>query len=312
MYRSSRADKKNFFYQLRIWITCSVCLILMGVGVLGYLWVTMDAENETAYALAETHNTYFETPTMAAIKVGAENTYDEIDPMISAITEMQFYRIPTRTPGLYRTRIIALTFDDGPSWLTEELLDILDEYDARVTFFIVGDRIEDHTDTVVRAFEAGHEIVGHSWDHRVFSRMSVRDITSQITRTAAAIEDVIGEPPPSFFRVPFGNYNTRIKNAATELGYGVINWSIDTLDWRYRCEEHIHEHIIENACDGAIVLLHDIHPTTILAMETVIPALIDLGYELVTVSELMHHIYGEIEPGVEIHGLRKQSNDSND
>ncbi|MCL2577253.1 MAG: polysaccharide deacetylase family protein [Defluviitaleaceae bacterium] len=303
MYRSERADRRHFFYQLKIWIACSVFLILVGVGVLVYFLVAMEAD-ETVYALAEIPNTYFETLTMAAIKVN--NTYISygIQEIIEE-PEIPVYRIPTNTPGVYRTKIIALTFDDGPSWLTEELLDILDAYGARVTFCVIGDRVEDHSETIVRAFEAGHEIVGHSWDHRILTRLSVQNISAQITQTSEIIEQVTGEPSPPFFRAPYGHFNNRIKNAATDLGYSVLNWSIDTLDWRYRCEEHIYEHIMEYACDGAIVLLHDIHPTTILAMETVIPALINLGYELVTVSELVYYIYGELEPGVMFTGLRQ-------
>lgn len=201
--------------------------------------------------------------------------------------------------------IIALTFDDGPSRLTSCLLDILDEYGGRVTFCVIGNLVEGGAETVLRAFEAGHEIVGHSWNHQNLARLSVTEIKNQIELTSAAIEAVTGEPSPPLFRAPFGNYNTRIRNAAAELGYGVLNWSIDPKDWRERDEEHIYDFIMENARDGAIVVLHDVHPTTIDAMREVIPALIEHGFELVTVSEVITHVYGEIVPGFEFTGTRR-------
>jgi peptidoglycan/xylan/chitin deacetylase (PgdA/CDA1 family) len=218
--------------------------------------------------------------------------------------DRRHFTIATRRPNVYRAPIVALTFDDGPVWLTEYLLDILDEYGGRVTFCVIGDLVEEGADIVIRAFEAGHEILGHSWDHANIALLSEEEIKAQILDTTAIIYETIGELPPPIFRVPFGIFNTRIHNAAYYLGYSVLNWSIDPADWRYRCEYHIYEYIMYNVSDGAIILLHDIHPTTIYAMRKVIPALVYQGFELVTATELIYEVYGRLEPGFEFTGVR--------
>jgi len=214
-------------------------------------------------------------------------------------------RIPTGEPGVYRAPMIALTFDDGPVLLTHYLLDILDEYGGRVTFCVIGDMVENGADIVLRAFEAGHEIVGHSWDHQDLARLSVEEIKQQIWDTGAIIEYVTGHAPPPIFRPPFGHFNRRIQHAAYQTGYSVLNWSIDPRDWRDRDEDIIHDHIIYHARDGAIVLLHDIHPTTIYAMRRTIPKLIKMGFELVTATEVIYYVYGELTPGYEFTGTRR-------
>ncbi|MCL1863454.1 MAG: polysaccharide deacetylase family protein [Defluviitaleaceae bacterium] len=214
-------------------------------------------------------------------------------------------RIPTGEPGVYRAPMISLTFDDGPIWLTNYLLDILDEHGGRVTFCVLGDMVENGADIVLRAFEAGHEIVGHSWDHRDMAQLSVEAIVQQILDTAAIIEYATGHAPPPIFRPPFGHFNRRIQQAAYETGHSALNWSIDPRDWRDRCEYIIHDHIMYHARDGAIVLLHDIHPTTIYAMRRTIPELIEMGFELVTATEIIDHVYGGLMPGYEFTGTRR-------
>ena len=277
---------------------------------------TVSDESATMPTLAEVQNTYereesheesreFMITEIAAYVIEVYLLEDENVSHYNEACSIPVYKIPTRTPGEYRTKIISLTFDDGPSWLTEYLLNILDQHDARVTFCVIGNLVEANAETVVRAFEAGHEIVGHSWNHGNLSQLSVYNITTQIEQTSKIIEYVTGESPPPLFRVPFGIFNGRIRRAAYESGYGVLNWSIDPQDWRYRCTYHIYEYIMQNARDGAIVLLHDIHPTTIYAMEKVIPSLIDSGFRLVHASEVIYHIYGELEPGFEYTGTRR-------
>jgi len=201
--------------------------------------------------------------------------------------------------------VIALTFDDGPAYFTSQLLDILDEHGGRVTFCVIGNLVENGAATVVRAFESGHEIVGHSWDHSDLGQLEVEEIIEQILRTSAIIYEITGEQPPPIFRTPFGRYNNRIYDAARETGYSVLNWSIDPRDWRYRDEDHIYEFIMENARHGAIILLHDIWETTVLAMERVIPALLEEGFELVTATEIIYYVYGGLEPGFEFTGVRR-------
>lgn len=192
--------------------------------------------------------------------------------------------------------IIALTFDDGPSKNTLLILETLERYNSLATFFVIGNRIESRVDIVAQTFAAGHEILGHSWTHRRFVALSEDEIKNEILKTNAAIEDITGLTP-SMMRTPFGFVDGRVQNIAAELEMVMINWSVDTLDWKSRDAEDIYRVIMEEVHDRAIILCHDIHLSTAVAMERVIPSLISQGYQLVTVSELMYYSRKTLEPG---------------
>jgi len=248
---------------------------------------------------------FFEDGIGAAIEDEIENEIEAEIEETEEIYEGEIFDLPDRSVFVpSNTYKVALTFDDGPGYFTNYLLDILDEHGGRVTFCVIGDMLEDGAVTVVRAFEAGHEIVGHSWDHSNMARFSSDDIAEQILKTSALITEIIGEPPPSLFRVPFGLNNQRITQAAHETGYGLLNWSIDPQDWRYRCEDHLYEYIMENVRHGAIIVLHDVHEETVYAMALIIPSLMEAGFELVTASEIINYVYGGIQPGFEFTGTR--------
>ena len=195
-----------------------------------------------------------------------------------------------------RRPMIALTFDDGPGPHTERILDVLEAYDARATFFVLGHRVESHRYIITRAAHGGNEIANHAWSHTNLGRIGEDAIAREIRDTSAAIESIVGFSPP-ILRPPFGQTSGRVRRVSEELGYAIINWHLDTMDWRYRDPDRIYNVIMDRAGDGTIVLLHDIHRTTAEAMEQVIPRLIEKGYQLVTVSELLDYFYGELEPG---------------
>ena len=199
--------------------------------------------------------------------------------------------------------MIALTFDDGPSRYTDYILDILEQYGAQATFFVLGSRIERRRDTIARTVEIGSEVAGHTWSHSNLTQLSERQITNEIQRTSAAIEEITGVTQ-SFFRPPFGQMNRRVKNVSAELGYAIVSWTIDTRDWEYRCADTVYNTVMRHASENAVILLHDIHGTTAEAMKRVIPSLIAEGYRLVTVSELLYHVYGELEEG-NVYGRRR-------
>ena len=199
---------------------------------------------------------------------------------------------------------ISLTFDDGPIAYTELILDILEAYNSRATFCVLGYRVEDWQDTILRTVNIGSEVVGHSWDHANFTRLNTEQIKFQIEATSAAIAEVIGQAPPRVFRAPYGATNPRVFETAEEIGYSLLHWSIDPKDWRNRDADYIYYHIMNKVTRGSIILLHDIHPTTAEAMERVIPRLVEEGFELVTATELIEYIYGPLEPGIRYVGLR--------
>ena len=199
--------------------------------------------------------------------------------------------------------MIALTFDDGPGENTLLILETLEKYDVRATFFVIGNRVESRAHIVQQAFDDGHEILGHSWTHRRHTTLSRAEIRNEILQTNAVIEAITGFAP-NMMRTPFGAVDRRVQNIAAELDVAIINWSVDTLDWRSRNEDAIYRIIMEQVHDRAIILCHDIHLPTAMAMERAIPSLIAQGYQLVTVSELMYYSGKILEPGQIYHSGR--------
>jgi len=209
---------------------------------------------------------------------------------------------PPPPPPRYK---IALTFDDGPSQFTNYILDILEQHDARATFFVLGNRVYSRADIIRRTVELGNEVAGHSWNHRNFAQLGTDAIRAQIRDTSAAIEYVLGQPPPPFFRPPYGIATNRVRRVAEEFEYFIINWSIDPKDWQNRDADTIYKLVMENAVDGGIVLLHDIRIYTKEAIERIVPSLIEKGFQLVTVSELLEYLYDELVPGDVYNGRRR-------
>lgn len=182
--------------------------------------------------------------------------------------------------------MLALTFDDGPSAYTERLLDVFKKYGGKGTFFVVGNIIDNRPEAVKRIVNEGHEIAGHSWNHRQLTNLSEQEIKDQMMSTRAKIYELTGYDA-KLVRPPYGAHNELVRSVAKELEISLVNWSVDTLDWKYRDAEAVYKSVMDSACDGAIILCHDLHKTTVDSMEKVIPALIEKGYQLVTVSELL-------------------------
>jgi peptidoglycan/xylan/chitin deacetylase (PgdA/CDA1 family) len=192
--------------------------------------------------------------------------------------------------------MIALTFDDGPSLHTERLLDMFKEHGARGTFFVVGNLIDSRHETVKRIYTEGHEIGNHSWSHRQLTKLDIQDMTDQIMMTKAKIFELTGFDC-KIVRPPYGSYDDEVKDVAKDLGVIFVNWSIDTLDWKTKDADAVYNEIVGKVKDGDIVLCHDLHKTTVDAMEKVIPKLIEDGYQLVTVSQILSYPDRVLEDG---------------
>lgn len=181
---------------------------------------------------------------------------------------------------------IALTFDDGPSKYTDRLLDAFATHGGKGTFFVVGNLVDTRVDTLKRMVSEGHQVAGHSWDHRQLTKLNRQDVTNQIMNTRAKIYDVTGVDATTI-RPPYGSYNNEVKAVCAEVGVALINWSVDTLDWKTKNADMVYDVIMSEAKDGAIILCHDLYGSTVEAMERAIPDLLAAGYELVTVAELL-------------------------
>ena len=179
-------------------------------------------------------------------------------------------------------KMIALTYDDGPSAYTPIVLDALAKYGGHATFFVVGTSVPRYADSVRRAAAMGCEIGNHTFDHSNLKNLSIGQAQSVINRTNQLVKELTGAEV-RLLRPPYGSYNTATFAAA---GMPVIMWSIDTLDWKTRSASATIQCIQQKAYDGAIVLMHDLHHPTVLAADKIMSYLKSAGYQLVTVSEL--------------------------
>jgi peptidoglycan/xylan/chitin deacetylase (PgdA/CDA1 family) len=183
---------------------------------------------------------------------------------------------------------IALTFDDGPHQkLTPRLLDLLAERHLHVTFFVLGENAVQHPEILQRAVREGHEIGNHSWSHPNLAKLSEENVRSQIKRTEELITNVIGSRP-ALFRPPYGSLTPHQKHFIhDELGYEIILWDVDPLDWKEPGPTVVSNRILKETRPGSIVLSHDIHAPTIQAMPATLTELEAKGFKFVTVSELL-------------------------
>lgn len=183
-----------------------------------------------------------------------------------------------------RTRkAVALTFDDGPSPKTTPVaLDLLKKYNAKGTFFMVGHDVEGNEDIIKRVIAEGHQIGNHSWDHPVLTKISLEKAKSQINDTTAALKKASGLDV-HIMRPPYGAINGAIQAAVDQ---SFILWDVDTLDWKNRNTASIMKEV-RKAQAGSIILMHDIHQTTIDALPLILQYLTEQGFEMVTIEELM-------------------------
>ena len=178
--------------------------------------------------------------------------------------------------------MIALTFDDGPGPNTGKILDVLEQYDERATFFMLGNSAYAYPETVKRIYETGNEIANHSTTHADLSKASLEKMRWEIDTASETIENACGQRP-ALLRPPYGAVSPDLRANA---GMPLIMWSIDTLDWKTRDIQNTIDVVMNEKQDGAIVLMHDIHDPSVEAAVQLIPKLLEEGYQLVTISEL--------------------------
>ncbi|CAM4098782.1 hypothetical protein GCM10009799_40710 [Nocardiopsis rhodophaea] len=194
------------------------------------------------------------------------------------------------SPG---AKCIALTFDDGPAPRTGELLDILDAHGVRSTFFMVGYQIERHPATVSLAHSRGHEVANHSANHPDLTELSESEIRAEISEVNRQIRREIGFTPP-LMRPPYGETNATVERIIREFGMTQVLWNVDSEDWKDHDSATIAHQVLDDARPGAVVLMHDIHDTTIEAVPTILDGLSERGYTMVTVSQLLSGAHADM------------------
>ena len=264
----------------RTWIAILACAALILIGLIVYLSVS-DEEGAPA------------EPTMARI-----DSYE-----LNAIPVM------SRLVPVYRVErsdhVLALTID--AAWNADKtrfILDTLDRYGIKATFFLCGVWVDAYPELVKEIASRGHEIGNHSLTHPHMNRISAEEIRSELTKLDDKIEALTGKRS-NLFRAPFGEYNDTVVSTVRDMGYEIIQWNIDTVDWKEsRTPETILSAVLPKLSDGSIILSHN----NGFGIETYLPKLIEQaqseGYRFVTISELLPE--GEVT--VDNNGLCKPKN----
>ncbi len=185
-------------------------------------------------------------------------------------------------------KIVAITLDG--TWgadYTEQILDIFDKYDIKITFFFAGYWLEKYPALVKRIAAQGHEIGNHTYTHPHCNSLSRDKLIKELEDTNKLIKELIGKES-KLFRPPFGEYNNQVIRTANELGYQVIQWSLDSLDWQEPGADYIVSRILNKVGAGDIILMHNNAPDTPQALERIIPELQKRGYRIVPLSELVY------------------------
>lgn len=183
---------------------------------------------------------------------------------------------------------ISITFDDGPSPYTLEVLDLLKKYDVKATFFCIGKNIEAHAEIVKQILAEGHLLGNHSYSHSpFFDFYNAKKITEEIQKTDALLEKFTSKKI-SFFRPPYGVTTPSIRRALKITGHKVIGWNIRSLDGGTKNQNLIFNRIIKRISPGGIVLLHDTASHSVLVLEQFLQFLQNQNYQVVSIEELLN------------------------
>ncbi|CAM3969880.1 polysaccharide deacetylase family protein [Alicyclobacillus pomorum] len=190
-------------------------------------------------------------------------------------------------------KVVALTFDDGPSAeFTPKILHILNQYHAKATFFVIGSRVERYPSLVRQLFYNDDEVANHSYSHTIMTRKRETTTETELDSTQNAVETVLGYRQPRVFRPPFGRVDRTLLRTARKKDYAVVLWSIDSHDWADPGVERIVNQVTSRVHNGDIILFHDQggnRKQTVESVKRIIPILQERGYEFVTVSELLNY-----------------------
>ena len=192
--------------------------------------------------------------------------------------------------GPYNKAEVALTFDDGPDPVfTPQILDKLQRYGVKATFFLLGVNIEKYPEIVKRIAAEGHTIGNHTYDHPKLTEISDEAYHNQIQKADELIQNLVGYKP-KFFRPTYGAINENQVQWATEKGMMVVQWSIDTLDWKGLSAETITQTVIANILPGSIILQHNAAGVplqgSVDALDQIIPQIQGMGARFVTLPEM--------------------------
>jgi len=252
-------------------------------------------DSENLYLYIRNHDFSKEAESYTTFTIPLEN-FGDIWRGVAAVKDAEDNNfeadVRTAVPGY-----IALTFDDGPHpENTVALLDALAERGVRATFFLLGSEIERYPHVVERMHAEGHSIGNHSFSHPEFTRMGAQNIINELNKTSDRIENITGERP-SLHRPPYGSFNDQVLTIVEDMGMSAILWSVDPKDWYHRDAFLVRDNIIKSTTDGSIILMHDIHESSVKATIMAVDILIEKGFTFVTVEELYEINGMTLNPG---------------
>lgn len=220
------------------------------------------------------------TPKINSVEIPINDLYKYIDETYLKGEDLEKYKAYIKKRS---RKAVALTFDDGPNPNTTPVaLELLKKYNAKATFFMVGKAVAGNEEIIKQVVAEGHQIGNHSWSHPLLTKISLEQAKSQINDTTEALKKASGQDV-HIMRPPYGGINATIQAAVDQ---SFILWDVDTLDWKYRNTASIMKEV-RKARPGSIILMHDIHQTSIDALPTVLQYLTEQSFELVTIDELM-------------------------
>ncbi|MFJ8530192.1 polysaccharide deacetylase family protein [Bacillus sp. NPDC094106] len=194
-------------------------------------------------------------------------------------------------------RFVSLTFDDGPSPYTTQILDILGTYNIKATFFVVGKAVKMYPEIVTRIKKENHVIGNHTWNHPSITNITSLEITNQILKTNSAIKKLIDEEP-TIFRPPYGKINNTSYHAIHNLGLTSVLWNVDSLDWSIKKKNLLEKRIRTRTKSDSIILLHDgdqfgsgPRDVTVKSLPGIIEYLIHSGFKFITIPEFHNQCF---------------------
>ncbi|MEG2348570.1 MAG: polysaccharide deacetylase family protein [Clostridia bacterium] len=184
-------------------------------------------------------------------------------------------------------KLIALTFDDGPSRYTESLVDELTKRNIHCTFFVIGKNIETMSSHMKFAYDSGNEIAIHTYTHKLFTSLKKEEIESEIKKTRDLIFNSI-QKEPTLIRVPYGAINKKVEDVINYSSLKSILWTVDSKDWKFKNVDRIYNYVLKNIKGNDIILMHDAYKTSIDSAIKIIDTLTEKCYTFVTVSEFLN------------------------
>jgi peptidoglycan/xylan/chitin deacetylase (PgdA/CDA1 family) len=181
------------------------------------------------------------------------------------------------------SKYIVFTFDDGPSKYTDDIIKTLELNESSATFFMLGNKMKYNKDIVNLVYNSNSEVGTHSYSHKYLNKLNLDEFNEEINSCSILFNEITKDKL-KYLRPPYGSYNDNVINNSP---YPLILWTIDTKDWLFKDRNKIYNNIIDYACDGCIVLMHDTYIETYESLKMILPKLRNMGYEIVCVSELL-------------------------